>query len=197
MELSWFYIFNIFLIFLTCRYEKILDEVNIRIQRELAEREIREDEIQHQQKSKSNGSSSGWFSGWFSSSKENSTEIQSSDQSKVLKRLAVEMSTEEKEKLFEVIDYQENAHHGIYPKSFVANQMKFRLDSLKITVRDEDLKDAQIMQMVLYSVECQIKQRPSADNVALNMTMNSLTITGISNKKLNFDRGLPIIGKNY
>ena len=94
-----------------------------------------------------------------------------------------QLSEDEKAKLYEVIDFQENAAHGIYPKSFVEKQLKFELHSLKITVKDEDKKDAEIVQLILSSVESEIRQRPSAENIYFSMSMASLNITGLKNKK--------------
>ena len=47
---------------------------------------------------------------------------------------------------------QENAYHGIYPKSFVARQLTFRLIRLTIVIRDEDLKDSEIVRLTLAEV---------------------------------------------
>ena len=55
----------------------------------------------------------------------------------------------------------------------------FRLNQLKITLTDEDKKDAAVLQLNLAEVVSRISQRPSADNTKLDMTMKSLTITGM------------------
>ena len=47
------------------------------------------------------------------------------DQKKLAEKVENALSPEEKEDLFEAIDYQENAHHGIYPKRFVAYKLAF------------------------------------------------------------------------
>ena len=161
------------------KYEEVLDEVNIRIQRQLAEREVEKVEKAEEAKA-----ASGGIWGWFSKGKSNANQ-DDAQAGKLVKKLEGALSAEEKAKLYEVIDYQENAHHGIYPKSFVANKMTFTLESLKITVRDEDLKDAQVVQLNLATVQCNISQRPSADNVSLAMTMETLTITGLKRARPN------------
>ena len=93
-------------------YEQNLDEVNIRIQRQLAEREL---------ESEKETESSGWFSSWWSSKPKEDQK----DQSKLALKVERALSPEEKAELFQVIDYQENAHHGIYPKRFVAHRLAF------------------------------------------------------------------------
>ena len=95
-------------------YEEKLDEVNIRIQRQLAEREIMAE--------KETESSSSWFSWWSSKPKKDDKE----EKQKLSEKFENALSADEKEKLYEVIDYQENAHHGIYPKSFVAYKLAFK-----------------------------------------------------------------------
>ncbi len=112
-------------------YEEILDEVNIRIQRQLAEREIEQKERIEREEAATNGNGGGgWFGGWFGGGKSNSDKGGKNDKGKeaekIVKKLEEALSAEEKEKLYEVIDYQENAHHGIYPKSFVAHKLAFR-----------------------------------------------------------------------
>ena len=95
-------------------YEQKLDEVNIRIQRQLAEREILAE--------KETESSSFWSSWWSSKPKKDDKE----ESSKLSKKFENALSSDEKAQLYEVIDYQENAHHGIYPKRFVAYNLAFK-----------------------------------------------------------------------
>ena len=66
---------------------------------------------------------------------------------------------------------QENAHHGVFPKSFVAHKMNFRLGALNVTVRDEDWNDMTVLRLELQSVESVFSQRPSADYLCLQMNM--------------------------
>jgi hypothetical protein len=51
--------------------------------------------------------------------------------------------------------FQENAHHGIYPKSFVAHRLTFALARLTVIIRDEDLKDSEILRLALAEVSLQ------------------------------------------
>ena len=45
---------------------------------------------------------------------------------KLRKKIEDELSNEEKEDLFKVIGFQENAPHGNYPKDFEAYKLEFR-----------------------------------------------------------------------
>ncbi|CAB4054789.1 VPS13A_C [Lepeophtheirus salmonis] len=113
------------------KYEVILDEVNIRIQRQLAENEV--DEIIQEQKSEK-ASEKGWFSGWLGSStpavaKDSSRPIkQGLDMmNKDMRKLGQALSYEEKLKLYEVLDYQDDAQPS-------ANNLKFTMGLEKLTV---------------------------------------------------------------
>ena len=100
-----------------------MDEVYIRIQRQLAEREVNKVQAEKEKSEKSKG----WGWGWFGSSKSEPGKHEEADTAeKLKKKIEDELSNEEKQKLFEVIGYQENAHHGTYPKDFEAYILAFR-----------------------------------------------------------------------
>ena len=155
-------------------YEKILDEVNIRLQRQLAEREL-DQKIQAEKIKKAESSSGGFWSSWWSGSAQ--AEQDKADKTSLMKKF--ELTAKDKEELFQVLDYQENAHHGIYPKSFVAYQLAFELKVLKIKICDEEKKDATVLQLNLQQVNSSFSQRPSADCTVMFMQMKSLGIQGL------------------
>ena len=66
------------------------------------------------------------------------------------------------------------------------------MDSLTITIRDEDKKDAKIVRLLLSQVICNIAQRPSADNITFVMTMENLNIEGLKKSSSDFQ---PVIVK--
>ncbi|TRY69082.1 hypothetical protein TCAL_09656 [Tigriopus californicus] len=162
------------------KYEDVLDEVNIRIQRQLAEREVEKSAKEKIAAAAANAGTGFW--GWFGGGGAKKSD-QNSDLESNVKKLEEAMTSEEKEKLYEIIDYQENAHHGIFPKSFVARKLGFHLDCLLITIRDDDLNDAEIIRLNLSDVSSHVSQRPSADYVELAMTMRTLTVVGYEPKK--------------
>lgn len=162
------------------KFEDILDEVNIRIQRQLAEREVEKSAKEKLAAAAANAGTGFW--GWFGGGGAKKSD-QNADLETNVKKFEEAMTPEEKEKLYEIIDYQENAHHGIFPKSFVARKLEFHLDCLLITIRDDDLNDAEIIRLNLSDVASHIAQRPSADYVELAMTMKSLTVLGYEPKK--------------
>ena len=140
------------------RYEEDLDEVNIRIQRQLAEREVKkkiEDDKRNQTEA------GGGFFGWmWGSKKSSSLADDSTEMSKTVKKLEEALSATEKQQLYEAIDYQENAHHGNFPKSFVARKLDFQLTRLTLVIRDEDLKNSEILKLALAEVRFYVYSCP-------------------------------------
>lgn len=65
------------------------------------------------------------------------------------------MTPEEKAKLFEAIDYQENIPPTNYPKEFVENKFEFKLGQVAIVVDGA-------VSMQLLQLKASVEQRPSA-----------------------------------
>ena len=120
--------------------ERDLDEVNIRIQRQLAEREVKK-KIEDDKKIKaetSGGSGGGGYFGWMWGSKKPSTD-ETTEVAKTVKKLEEALTPAEKKELFEAIDYQVkqfyflNLSSDIYrtflgfskPSSFYASNLFF------------------------------------------------------------------------
>ena len=60
----------------------------------------------------------------------------------------------------------------------------FRLEKLKISISDEDIKtlDKRVLLLDLAEVISDFSYRPSAESWALSMTMESLVVSGLKNK---------------
>lgn len=69
------------------------------------------------------------------------------------------MTSEEKEKLFRAIDYQENTAPLHLPVEYVAIEGRFKLDRLQVAVNDV----AEVLKACVDNVEVDMKQRPSAN----------------------------------
>ena len=85
-------------------YERDLDEVNIRIQRQLAEREVKKKA--DDDKSAANSESGGGFFGWMWGSKKPANGDSADDVTKTVKKLEEALTPAEKAQLYEAIDYQ-------------------------------------------------------------------------------------------
>ena len=158
-------------------YENTLDVVNIRVQRQLAEREAQT--TKEKEKKEKASSSSGWF-GWWKS-----TDDKKDDKSEDAKTLVRKnLSGKEKQELYDILEYQEDATTSvsIYPKSFVARKLAFDLGSLAISIRDDTERnnEHEVLLLTLSSVQCDILQRPSANNLKVNMEMKELTVKGLA-----------------
>jgi len=76
------------------------------------------------------------------------------------------------------IALQESAHLGIFPKSFVAHKLNFCLDQMCVYIRDEEIRESEVLKLCLQKVTCTLTQRPAAENSKLSMNMTSLIVTG-------------------
>ena len=169
------------------RLEDELDEVNIQIQRQLAERDV---DLSKKRAEAAAAAKGGGFWGWWSggtSPKASESAIGSN-----IKKLEAALTHDEKSKLYEVIDYQENAHHGIYPKDFEAKNLAFNLKCLTLRIRDDDLNNADVIKLELREVAARMIQRPSADYLKFGMTMADLTVTGFKKAVVAVTRNNPL-----
>ncbi|VDP14307.1 unnamed protein product [Heligmosomoides polygyrus] len=87
------------------------------------------------------------------------------------------MTPEEKEKLFEAIDYQENIPPTNYPKEFVENKIDFRLREVAIVV------DGAVA-LSLLELRAHLDQRPSANAINLKSTIEELKMDGCGKEML-------------
>ncbi|VDM52909.1 unnamed protein product [Angiostrongylus costaricensis] len=81
------------------------------------------------------------------------------------------MTPEEKEKLFEAIDYQENIPPTNYPKEFVENRVDFCLGEVAIIVDDA-------VALNFLDLRAHAEQRPSANAMNLRSTIRELKMDG-------------------
>ncbi|EPB76868.1 hypothetical protein ANCCEY_03994, partial [Ancylostoma ceylanicum] len=81
------------------------------------------------------------------------------------------MTPEEKAKLFEAIDYQENIPPTNYPKEFVENKFDFRLGQVAVIVDGA-------VSLFLLDLRAAVEQRPSASAMNLKSTIQELRMDG-------------------
>lgn len=139
-------------------------------------------EVEKLVKEKEVTDSKGWFSGWWGAKKDDSA----NESDDIKKKFQAAMTTEEKEKLFKAIGYQENSVATELPEHFVALQMHFELNCLEVSIKsniESERSIENVMLLQLNQVKCSIAQRPSAQSIKLNLKMQELNVYGLQQKQ--------------
>ncbi|KMY92020.1 vacuolar protein sorting-associated protein 13 [Drosophila simulans] len=167
----------------TCRLlETELDVFNLLLIRQRVNIEIaKQREAVPEQKS-------GWFSGWGwggGAKKDDQTTSQ-----KLVEKFEAAMTSEEKEKMYRAIGYQENAKPTDLPESYEAIRMNFKLIALEVGLyKDEsnssastkDFRDLPSLVLLNFSMATAlITQRPAAEAISINAGMRELKVTGLT-----------------
>ncbi|XP_075230691.1 vacuolar protein sorting 13C isoform X2 [Lycorma delicatula] len=158
--------------------EQYLDAFNIVLIRQKVEMEVEREG----KKKKDTKQQKSWFSGWWSKEVSEEETPSSGD---IKKQFQEAMTSEEKEKLFKAIGYQENLAPDDYPVEFVAVKLTFSLHCLEIQIRDEKAVKPQVMVISLNEVTLQCQQRPSANGLSVEGTMHELAVTGLEQNNIN------------
>ncbi|XP_022825403.1 vacuolar protein sorting-associated protein 13 isoform X2 [Spodoptera litura] len=149
--------------------EKQLDLLNLVVIRQKIEMEVeRLGKLEEEAKK-----NKGWFSGWWYGS--GSKEDDLAEGTAIMKQFEKAMTPEEKEKLFRAIDYQENSAPLHLPIEYVAVESYFQLDRLQLRVTDE----VEVLKACVDHVEVDMKQRPSANALRVDVQMKSFSVTGV------------------
>lgn len=82
-----------------------------------------------------------------------------------MKQFEAAMTPDEKSKLYQAIDYQENAAPTVYPQAFVDTSCKFVLRMLEIEVRDDSWKVPRVMSTQLEGVKCKLETRAASSGI--------------------------------
>ncbi|CAG9559724.1 unnamed protein product [Danaus chrysippus] len=148
--------------------EKKLDLFNLVVIRQRIEMEVeRLGKLEEEAKK-----SRGWFSGWWGGGGSKDEEL--SEGVAIMKQFEKAMTPEEKEKLFRAIDYQENTAPLHLPTNYVAVESHFRLDQLQVSVNDS----TEVLRACVETVEVDMRQRPSANALRVDVQMRAFTVTG-------------------
>ncbi|KAG0723191.1 Vacuolar protein sorting-associated protein 13C [Chionoecetes opilio] len=153
--------------------ERILDVINITLVRRQAEMEVqREGRLRKQEKQKK-----GWFSGWFFGGGEESDQDDQDDGNLAMK-LKSAMTEEEKQKLHDAIGYSDGGPPPSYPEDFVDILMKFLLKHLTVTVTDESVGGACVLQIKLEHVTSAVENRSGATALRVKSSVQSFIVEG-------------------
>ncbi|XP_055010645.1 LOW QUALITY PROTEIN: intermembrane lipid transfer protein VPS13C [Boleophthalmus pectinirostris] len=157
--------------------EKILDAFNITLIRQQAKMEV----IRSGQKlvaKKSTGQKQGWFGGWFS--KKAKKDEQEQEESKETEGSGLDdiMTPEEKQKLYTAIGYSGSSHNLTLPKEYVAVVVQFQLLRTSVTIREKP-EVPEILKVQIIDLSTKISQRPGAQAVRLEATLQHWYVTGL------------------
>lgn len=166
--------------------QQLLDDIDeceqkLNLQNLVVIRQKAELEVEKSTKEKAETESKGWFSGWWGGKKD---ESKTSDTDDIKKKFQAAMTTEEKDKLFKAIGYQENAAPIELPETFVSMRMHFELKCLEVSIRsDIDNSIENVMLLQLNQVKCSVSQRPSAQSIKVMLNMKELMVYGLQQKQ--------------
>ncbi|XP_047510768.1 vacuolar protein sorting-associated protein 13 isoform X2 [Pieris napi] len=149
--------------------EKTLDLFNLVVIRQQIELEVeRLGKLEAEAKK-----SRGWFSGWWGGGSSKDDEM--SEGVAIMKQFEKAMTSDEKEKLFRAIDYQENSAPLHLPIEYVAVEGHFKLDKLQVAVHDV----SEVLRACVENVELDMMQRPSANALRVDVRMKAFTVSGV------------------
>ncbi|XP_075971796.1 vacuolar protein sorting 13C isoform X2 [Anticarsia gemmatalis] len=149
--------------------EKTLDLFNLVVIRQKIEMEVERLGKMEEEAKKSRG----WFSGWWYGGGSKDDEL--AEGTAIMKQFEKAMTPDEKEKLFRAIDYQENSAPLHLPSEYVAVESYFQLDKLQLSVTDQ----TEVLKACVDHVEVDMKQRPSANALRVDVHMKAFSVTGV------------------
>lgn len=168
--------------------EKSLDVFNIVLARRSAEADVAVElkRLRAEKKSpEKKPASKGWFSGWWTSSTEDTEDTKTDEISdaNVIENIKLEMTPEEKAKLYAAIGYDSDALSIDYPASFEAHILSIVIRSIKLVLFDAS-KNERLLELALLDVLSTIKHRPSSRAWHLTCSVDDLNVFGAKNRPM-------------
>ncbi|XP_055946551.1 intermembrane lipid transfer protein Vps13-like isoform X4 [Argiope bruennichi] len=155
-------------------YERDLDLFNITIMRKQAELEV-----SRSSKKEVKPSWGGWFGSFFAKDNLQENAEDESTGKKIAKQIEEAMTSEEKQKLYEAIGYEEQPVVTEYPKEFVENKLLFLLHNLTVTLSDDTKSEPQVLKVNLKEVSASVEQRPAAQAMSFDAKIESFIVKGV------------------
>ncbi|CAB3407867.1 unnamed protein product [Caenorhabditis bovis] len=149
--------------------EKTLDVFNVNVARQQAELEIDRKGL-----TRLEDKPQGWVAwgkSWFGGGGGSQGGEHKPDGKDIGSQFQAAMTPEEKAKLFEAIDYQENIPPTNYPKEYVENKFSFKLGQVAIAVDGA-------VGMQLKNIKADVEQRPSAGATHVESSIEDLRMDG-------------------
>ncbi|CAI2320935.1 unnamed protein product [Caenorhabditis sp. 36 PRJEB53466] len=153
--------------------EKALDVFNVNVARQQAELEIDRNGLTRQEDKPQGWVAWGksWFGGASGGPPPGGEHKKKDGGKDIGSQFQAAMTPEEKAKLFEAIDYQENIPPTNYPKEFVENRFEFKLGQVAIVVDGA-------VSMQLLQLKANVEQRPSAGAMHVESAIQELRMDG-------------------
>ncbi|XP_030049580.1 intermembrane lipid transfer protein VPS13A [Microcaecilia unicolor] len=161
-------------------FEKNLDVFNITLARQQAEVEATKAGLKIyrpgvKDEDENNKGWFGWMWGWSGGCSENQQEAKSGSFEEL-------MTPEEKNKLYAAIGYSEASVDPTLPKSYEAMKLSVQLLSMSILLR-EDKNKAELMNFAVIGLSTNLKQRPGAQAIKLEIQISTFEVTGMQQEK--------------
>ncbi|XP_052785478.1 intermembrane lipid transfer protein VPS13A-like [Mya arenaria] len=154
--------------------EAYLDVFNITVIRQQAEIESVKRGLKRAEEKKN----AGWFGGMFGGGKKKDEAKKKSDAEQIQEQFYEQFNSDEKKKLYDAIGYQENESDPTLPKAFVALRIVTKLNNVSLTLKDDKIKEPQLLKLQLKNVYSTVGQRPAASAIRVEAKMDRLTVLG-------------------
>ncbi|WAR29709.1 VP13A-like protein, partial [Mya arenaria] len=141
--------------------EAYLDVFNITVIRQQAEIESVKRGLKRAEEKKN----AGWFGGMFGGGKKKDEAKKKSDAEQIQEQFYEQFNSDEKKKLYDAIGYQENESDPTLPKAFVALRIVTKLNNVSLTLKDDKIKEPQLLKLQLKNVYSTVGQRPAASAI--------------------------------
>ncbi|VDM41632.1 unnamed protein product [Toxocara canis] len=112
-----------------------------------------------------------WAKSWWGGGEQKKDEQRKPSAGDIVSQFEQAMTPEEKAKLFEAIDYQENTPSTDYPKHFVENVITVELKSLMVVIENA-------LSLKFSVLTAKVQQRPSARAINIESGIKSVTMDG-------------------
>ncbi|KAE9550830.1 hypothetical protein FO519_005958 [Halicephalobus sp. NKZ332] len=159
------------------RAEKELDLFNLNVARQQAELEIDKRGLKRLEDQDQGWGT--WMKSWWSGGSQKKEE---KHEEQLLDKFQKEITPEEKQKLFEAIDYQENMPATDYPKTFVENVVVLKLGTIGVIVENA-------VELEFSGISLDVEQRPSASAIHLKSAVKEVSMSGCGRPMLTASLG--------
>uniref|UniRef100_T1J6X9 Large ribosomal subunit protein uL13 n=1 Tax=Strigamia maritima TaxID=126957 RepID=T1J6X9_STRMM len=154
------------------KQEDRLDLINIVIAREQARSEFAKEEPERIRRKKSKKS---WWSSWWSSASDDEDDLEVIGEKD--KNLWSQLTTEDKQKIYDAIGYTEGEKYAEKPRQYIEHKLNFTFANCSLALINYD---KEILVVSLTQLLLSLETRPSASAFHMSARTESFTIEGAS-----------------